>query len=100
MSEQKKYLKGQGFAIGFAIGIPLGIPIGLAMDNIAIGPAIGVAIGACLGLALEESYKRKNGYEEVPDENRKTRIRRVFIISLVAGIAFALMIIYLIARGN
>ena len=100
MSEQKKYRKGQGFAIGIAFGIPLGIPIGLAMDNIAIGPAIGVAIGAGLGVAIEESYKRKSGYEDIPDDNRKSRIRRAILISLVAGLAFALIITYLITKGN
>ncbi len=100
MSDEKKYRKGLGFAIGMAIGIPLGIPIGLAMDNISIGPAIGMAIGAGLGVAFEESYKRKSGYEETPDENRKGKIRRAFIISLIAGAAFALIIIYLITRGN
>lgn len=100
LSNQKKYRKGQGFAIGIAIGIPLGIPIGLAMGNIAIGPAIGMAIGAGLGVAIEESYKRKGGYEDIPDDNRKNKIRRAIIISLVAGLAFALIITYLITRGN
>jgi ABC-type antimicrobial peptide transport system permease subunit len=100
MSEQKKYRKGQGFAFGFAIGIPLGIPTGLAMGNIAIGPAIGIAVGAGLGMAFEESYKRKSGFEEIPNESRKSKISRAFVISLIAGVAFALLIIYLTARGN
>jgi hypothetical protein len=100
MDEQKKYRKGQGFIIGMVLGIALGAPIGLAMGNIAIGPAIGVAIGAGLGIAFEESYKRKSGYEDTPDASSKRKIKRAFMISLVAGVVFTLLVIYLIARGN
>ena len=83
------YWMGVGMGIGLALGIAIGLAIGVAMGEVgmsfAFGPGIGVALGVAIGAGLEEQHKDE--IRPLTEDERRTRVRLVFIGigALVAG---------------
>ena len=100
--KQKSYRKGHFMGIGIAIGMILFLPFGavfwILLDNpgmIGIGPAMGMAVGVSIGAALEKKY---NPNPRPPTAEEKKIIKRfvfIGIITLLAGVALFLWILFL-----